>query len=92
LIKQHICTIVEKKKEFKIKEKSEKNNIFIETLKKTTEYQIQNPQTAPVVIDDKFLFQNSRNIKLNMDNVKFYKGRGIYLLKFSKDIHHQMES
>ena len=80
MIKQHICTIVEKKRESKIKEKSEKNNIFIETLKKTTDYQIQNPQTAPVVIDDKFLLQNSRNIKLNMENVKFYEGKGFICL------------
>lgn len=72
-MKHHICTIVERKKESKLKEKTEKNNIFIETLKKTTDYQVSNPQNAPVMIDDKFLLQNSRNIKLNMENVKALK-------------------
>lgn len=78
LIKQHLCTIVEKKKEAKLKEKIEKNNAFLETLKKTTEYQAITPQNIPVAIDDKFLLQNSRNIKLNMENV--------IILKKSKNI------
>jgi len=66
----------------------EKNNIFIETLKKTTDYQISNPQNAPVIIDDKFLLQNSRNIKLNMENVKEKKKKfNIVLI----DLHYKME-
>lgn len=69
LIKPHICTIVEKKKESKLKEKEEKNNIFLETLKKTTDYQAPIPQNMPLVINDKFLLQNSKNLKLAMENV-----------------------
>ncbi len=69
LIKQHYCTIVEKKRENKQKEKIDNQNLFIESLKKTTEYQMKSSISIPSIIDEKYLYQISKNMLVSLENV-----------------------